>query len=113
MDKSLLIAHIDSSKENSTTAVLRLIGSNSSGIGMTNIKQLKMCGNSTFTYPEHAMSISQTASAFYIQRSGLAKRLNTIQLFPEDLAQLDTRLRDRLYFAMLCRGLVENPFLSV
>lgn len=57
MDKSLLIAHIDSSKENSTTAVLRLIGSNSSGIGMTNIKQLKMCGNSAFTYPEHAMSI--------------------------------------------------------
>ena len=78
MDKSLLIAHIDSSKENSTAAVLRLIGSNSSGIGMTNIKQLKMCGNSTFTYPEHARSISQTASAFYIQRSGLAKRLNTI-----------------------------------
>ena len=85
MDKSLLIAHIDSSKENSTTAVLRLIGSNSSGIGMTNIKQLKMCGNSAFTYPEHAMSISQTASALYIQRSGLAKRLNTIhKLLPED-----------------------------
>ena len=57
------------------------------------------------------MSISQTASALYIQRSGLAKRLNTIhKLIPEDWAQLDTRLHDRLYFAMLRRWLVEKPF---
>lgn len=36
------------------------------------------------------MSISQTASASYIQRSGPAKRLNTIhKLIPEDWAQLD------------------------
>lgn len=70
-----------------------------------------MRDNSTFTYLEHEMSISQTASALYIQRSGLAKRLNTIhKLIPEDWAQLDTRLHDRLYFAMLRRGLVEKPF---
>jgi serine/threonine protein phosphatase PrpC len=38
VDKSPKIAHIDSSKENSTTAVLRLIGFNGSEIGATNIK---------------------------------------------------------------------------
>jgi len=38
MDKSPKIAHIDSREENSTTAVLRLIGFNGSEIGVTNIK---------------------------------------------------------------------------
>ena len=38
VDKRPKIAPIDSSKENSTTAVLRLIGSNGSEIGVTNIK---------------------------------------------------------------------------
>ena len=38
VDKSPKIAHIDSRKENNTTAVLRLIGSNGSEIGVENIK---------------------------------------------------------------------------
>ena len=60
-------------------------------------------------YLEHEMSISQTASALYIQRSSLVKRLNTIhKLIPEDLTQPDIRLHYRLCFAMLHRGLIEK-----
>lgn len=44
--------YVDSSKQNTATAALRMVGANGSEIGATNIKELKARGNSTFTYAE-------------------------------------------------------------
>lgn len=44
--------YVDSSKQNTTMAALKMIGANGKVIGATSIKELKARGNSTFTYAE-------------------------------------------------------------
>ena len=43
-------AYVDASKQNTTTAALKMIGANGGEIAATNITELKARGNSTFTY---------------------------------------------------------------
>ena len=45
-------SYVDSSKQNTTTAALRMIDANGGEIAATNITELKARGNSTFTYAE-------------------------------------------------------------
>ncbi len=45
-------AYVDASKQNTTTAALRMIDANGGEIAATNITELKARGNSTFTYAE-------------------------------------------------------------
>lgn len=45
-------SYVDSSKQNTTTAALRMIDANGGEISATNITELKARGNSTFTYAE-------------------------------------------------------------
>ena len=45
-------SYVDSSKQNTTTAALRMIDANGDVIAATNITELKARGNSTFTYAE-------------------------------------------------------------